>query len=112
MKPIGTDKRRVANMADAEFLPLFDDNGRQDGDVLQVNPNKRLGYGFHVYRMAPGHTTTAHVHEGDEEFLVLEGEVIDHDGYRYVKGDLVWLEADTMHHSYSPNGALLAVFFR
>ena len=52
------------------------------------------------------------VHEGDEEFFVLEGELIDHDGYRYKKGDLVWLDAKTGHNSYSPNGALLVVFFR
>ena len=53
-----------------------------------------------------------HVHDGHEEFLLLEGELIDHDGFKYEKGDLVWLEAGTEHNSYSPNGALLAVFFR
>ena len=62
--------------------------------------------------MAPGHTTTAHKHAGDEEFLVLEGELVDHDGHRYGPGDLVWLEAGTTHHSYSPEGALLVVYYR
>ncbi len=112
MRPIDSEKRRVVNIEHGEYLPLYDDDNREDGEVLQINPNKRLGYGFHVYRMPPGHLTTTHVHEGDEEFLVLEGEVIDHDGYRYGKGDLVWLEANTEHNSYSPNGALLAVYFR
>ena len=112
MQPIDPEKRRVVNIDSGEFLPFYDDQGRKDGEVLQVNPNKKIGYGFHVYRMPPGHTTTAHVHQGDEEFLILEGEIIDHDGYRYGKGDLVWLEAKTMHNSYTPNGALIAVYYR
>ena len=112
MKPIDKEKRRVVNIADSTFLPFIDENGGEDGEVLQVNPNKKRGYGFHVYRMPPGHTTTPHVHDGDEEFYVLEGEVVDHDGYRYRAGDLVWLEAKTKHNSYSPDGALLIVYYR
>lgn len=112
MKPIEKDKRRVVNIADGTFLPFTDENGSEDGEVLQVNPNTKRGYGFHVYRMPPGHTTTPHVHDGDEEFFILEGEVVDHDGYRYKAGDLVWLEAKTKHNSYSPDGALLVVYYR
>lgn len=112
MKPIEKEKRRVVNIADGTFLPFIDEDGSEDGEVLQVNPNKERGYGFHVYRMPPGHTTTPHVHDGDEEFYILEGEVVDHDGYRYKAGDLVWLEAKTKHNSYSPDGALLVVYYR
>ena len=46
------------------------------------------------------------------DFLMLEGEIVDHDGYVYKKGDLVWLEAGTEHNSYTENGAVMAVFFR
>ena len=112
MKPIEKEKRRVVNIADGTFLPFIDEDGSEDGEVLQVNPNKERGYGFHVYRMPPGHTTTPHVHDGDEEFYILEGEVVDHDGFRYKAGDLVWLEAKTKHNSYSPDGALLVVYYR
>lgn len=112
MKPIPNTKRRVANIDEAQFQPLLDETGRVDGEFLQINPNKPPGYGFHVYRMPPGHTTTAHVHQGAEEFLILEGELIDHDGYHYRQGDLVWLDANTEHNSYSPDGALLVVYFR
>lgn len=112
MKPIASAKRRVVNVENGEFKPLLDADGRQDGEVMQVNADERSGYGFHVYRMPPGHTTTPHVHSGDEEFYVLEGEIIDHDGFRYGKGDLVWLEAGTEHSSYTPEGALLVVFYR
>ena len=112
MKPISKSKRRVVNIENGEFLPLIDENGREDGQVLQLNPNHKRGFGFHIYAMPAGHHTTPHVHAGDEEFFVLAGEVIDHDGFRYQKGDLVWLEANTKHNSYSPDGAVLVVFYR
>ena len=109
MDPIASDDRRVANIRTGTYEPFVDADGRHDGDVLQVNPSNRRGYGFHVYRMAPGHTTTAHEHIGDEEFLIIEGELVDHDGYKYGPGDLVWLRSGTKHHSYSPGGCLIAV---
>ena len=112
MKPISAEKRKVINIDIGKFDPLSDDDGRVDGEVLQINPNYQLGCGFHIYRMPPGHTTTRHVHEGDEDFLILQGEIVDHDGFRYKQGDLVWLEAGTEHHSYTEHGALIAVFFR
>ena len=110
MEPIASNDRRVANIRSGTYEPFIVSNGRHDGDVLQVNPGNRTGYGFHVYRMEAGHTTTAHEHIGDEEFLVLEGELVDHDGYRYGPGDLVWLRSGTKHHSYSPDGCLIAVY--
>jgi len=112
MRPLNAKQRRVINIADGEFVPLIDDDGRKDGEVLQIHPGVKPGFGFHVYRMPPGHSTTPHVHEGDEEFYIIEGEIIDHDGYRYKAGYLVWLQANTKHNSYSPEGALLVVFFR
>ena len=112
MKPISKEKRRVVNIHSGQFRPFVDETGREDGEVLQINPNKETGYGFHIYRMPPGHLTTAHTHKGDEEFYILEGEIIDHDGYRYKQGDLVWLAAETKHNSYSPEGALIVVYYR
>ena len=112
MKSVPEEHRIVRNIFEDEFGTLIDEDGRTDGEILHANPNEKPGYGFHVYRMPAGHTTTSHVHAGAEEFLVLEGELTDHDGHIYVKGDLVWLEAGTEHNSYSKEGALLAVMFR
>ena len=66
MKPISSEKRKVVNIDEGEFKPLTDDDGRVDGEVFQINGNHELGCGFHIYRMPPGHTTTRHVHSGDE----------------------------------------------
>lgn len=109
LKPISEDDRRVANWNDARFETFLDDDGNPDGEVLQVNGGK-TGHGFHVYRMAPGTTTTAHEHLGDEEFLLIEGDLTDHDGYEYKPGDIVWLRSGTKHNSSTKNGCLLAVY--
>lgn len=109
MDKIPDTERRVANMFTDAFEPFLGSDGEPDGEVLQVNGG-RTGYGFHVYRMAPGQTTIAHTHIGDEEFLLIEGDLRDHDGYRYKPGDLVCLKSGTTHNSYSENGCVLAVY--
>lgn len=109
LKPIDPNDRRVVNIHDAEYKTFYS-HGKEDGSVLQLNDANQLGTGFHIYRMAPGDTTVAHEHMSDEEFLMLEGEIFDHDGVRYGPGDLVWLRKGTEHFSHSPNGCLIAVY--
>lgn len=111
MTPIAPADRRVANVHSDPFETFFSKSGEPDGEVLQVNGGK-TGYGFHVYRMQPGTTTVAHTHLGDEEFLLIEGDLTDHDGYEYKPGDLVCLRSGTTHNSTTTNGCLLAVFLR
>ena len=111
MDPIPESKRRVRNIHRDEFEPFVLDGAPCEGEtVLQLDEQVPRGTGFHVYRMAPGATTTAHVHESDEHFLVLEGDLRDHDGYVYRPGDLVMLEQGTEHNSTTVGGCTLAVF--
>ena len=111
MDPIPEPKRRVKNIHHDEFEPFMPGGAACEGEsVLQLDDKVPRGVGFHVYRMAPGTTTTAHVHESDEHFLVLEGDLSDHDGYVYRPGDLVLLDKGTEHHSTTVNGCTLAVF--
>ena len=109
MDPIGPDRRKVANIKTGAFEPFLTDDGQPDGEVLQVNGGKR-GYGFHIYRMAPGETTEAHTHIGDEEFFLIEGDLTDHDGYEYKAGDIVCLASGTKHNSTTSNGCTLVVY--
>jgi anti-sigma factor ChrR (cupin superfamily) len=106
---IKPEDRRVSNIRNGKFVTLISD-GVEDGSVLQLNDDKPLGTGFHIYRMAAGETTVAHKHASDEEFYIIEGDIIDHDGTRYGAGDLVWLRKGTEHTSYSPNGCLIVVY--
>lgn len=111
MKKIGPNDRRVANIHSAEYRPWINNDGKtSNSSILQLNPAKPFGIGFHVYRMEPGARSDAHEHGGDEEFLVLEGRLIDNDGTVYGPGDLVWLGPGTQHYSDAPEGCLLAVY--
>ncbi|MDA8761288.1 cupin domain-containing protein [Amylibacter sp.] len=109
LKPIAPEDRRVVNIKNADYVP-FISNGIEDGSVLQLGDSKALGSGFHIYRMTPGQTTIAHKHQSDEEFYIIEGDLVDHDGTKYGPGDLVWLRKGSEHTSYSPNGCLIVVY--
>jgi anti-sigma factor ChrR (cupin superfamily) len=110
MNPIAEQDRRVANIYTAEFKGYVYEDGVSLGDtLLQLDSDRPLGEGFHVYRMPAGMTTRPHRHNGHEQFLILEGELIDNDGTVYRRGDLVWLRDGTEHCSSTPQGCLLAV---
>lgn len=110
MKKVRDEDIRVANIHSAPFKPFVYDDGVQLGDsILQLGDDLPLGVGFHVYRMPPGMKTRGHRHNGHEQFLILEGELIENDGRVFKAGDLVWLRDGTEHSSYTPNGCLLAV---
>ena len=110
MKPIAPEDRRIANIHEAAFQSFVYPDGLALGDaILQLDDDKPLGEGFHVYRMPAGMTTRGHRHNGHEQFLILEGELIESDGTVFRKGDLVFYRDGTEHNSYTPNGCLLAV---
>jgi len=111
MDDITDSDRKVANIHSGTFVPFLGPNGETDGEVLQVNGGK-TGFGFHVYRMEAGQTTLPHTHVGDEEFLLISGDLTDHDGYEYRPGDLVCLRSGTTHSSFSRTGCVLAVYLR
>jgi anti-sigma factor ChrR (cupin superfamily) len=61
-------------------------------------------------RMLPGAATLPHVHPGFEDFLILEGELVDSDGAVFKAGDFVSYRPGTRHSSCAPRGCLIAVF--
>lgn len=110
MRPISDTDRRIANIHRDAFKPFVYADGLALGDeVLQLDGDRHLGEGFHVYKMPPGMTTRGHRHNGHEQFLILEGELHESDGTILRPGDLVFYRDGSEHHSYTPNGCLLAV---
>lgn len=113
MRKIENTERRIVNIKTAAFKPFVADGKIVEGQsFLQLDDTFEEGTGFHIYRMAPGSTSQPHEHTCHEQFLVLEGEVIDNDGYVYHPGDFVLLNSGTQHSSHSKTGATLAVFIR
>ena len=104
------EDRKIANIHDAAFRPFVYPDGQAFGDdILQLDTDMPLGEGFHVYRMPAGMTTRRHIHNGHEQFLIIEGELIEDDGKVLGPGDLVFYRDGTEHYSFTPNGCLLAV---
>ena len=113
MKNIGKNERLVANIKTAAFRPFVIDGREIPGQsFLQLDDTFPEGTGFHIYKMAPGSSSQPHEHSCHEQFLVLEGEVIDNDGHVYRPGDFVLLKQGTQHSSRTATGATLAVFIR
>ena len=73
--------------------------------MVSYSPETRRG--VHVMRMEPGAATIPHVHECMEEFLMLEGELIESDGTVLKKGDFATYRPGTRHNSRAETGCLL-----
>lgn len=65
-----------------------------------------------MLRMDAGAKSKPHEHLGFEEFLVMEGALIDCDGKAYRTGDFVRLLPGSKHSSHTPEGCTLLVMLR
>ena len=65
-----------------------------------------------LLRMEAGAQSRPHEHMGYEEFLVMDGELIDCDGTAYRSGDFVRLLPGSKHSSHTPDGCVLLVMLR
>ncbi len=65
-----------------------------------------------MLRMEAGAVSTPHEHMGYEEFLVLDGVLIDCDGAEYRSGDFVRFLPGSKHSSHTIDGCLLLVILR
>jgi len=65
-----------------------------------------------LLRMEADARSKPHEHTGFEEFLVMEGELIDCDGSRYLAGDYLKFQPGSKHSSYTPDGCTLLVMLR
>jgi len=103
--------RSITSISKAQFRP-FDLEGPVQPEMswLPISFRKETGMGSYVMRMQPGAVTIAHDHPGYEEFLVLEGELIDSDGTIFKAGDFVSFAPGTHHSSRTETGCFLAVF--
>lgn len=77
-----------------------------------VSYDEATGQGSYLMKMAPGTRCNAHRHEGPEEFFILSGDLVDHDGHAYRAGDFVSLGGGSAHYSVSRSGCELIVTHR
>ena len=107
-------KRKITNLYDIKFLP-FDSYGVVVPGMSwhKISYSKENGgHGTYVLKMEPGAKSLPHVHNGFEEFLMLDGELTDPDGKIFKKGDFISFEPGSKHSSQTINGCLVLVFMR
>ena len=107
-------ERFVNNINNLKFEP-FDYYGEPVKGMswCKISYDKKNGgFGTYILKMDPGAKTLPHIHQGFEEFYIIEGELEDADGKVLKKGDFITFEPGTIHNSYTKNGCLLIVFMR
>ena len=75
-------KRFINNIHNLEFKP-FDNYGEPVKGMSwhKISYDKQNGgFGTYILKMDPGAKSLSHVHQGFEEFYVIDGELIDADG--------------------------------
>ena len=102
------DDRTIVNIYETRFEP-YDLEGpvQDDMSLLSVSYSPETRRGIYAIRMEPGAVTIPHTHECMEEFLILEGELIESDGTVLKKGDFTSYRPGTRHHSHTETGCLL-----
>ena len=105
--------RKITDPFNVNFEP-FDRYGKPIPGISwhKVSYNLKNGCGTYILKMDPGSKTIPHKHINYEEFLILNGQLIDSDNKIFKKGDLVTFEPGTTHSSYTKNGCLILVFMR
>ena len=103
--------RTIVNIRETSF-DAYDLEGpvQEDMSLLRISYDRGTRRGIYVIRMEPGAVTIAHTHECMEEFLILEGELIESDGTVLKRGDFASYRPGTRHNSRTETGCLLVGF--
>ena len=106
-------KRKITDLINVKFEP-FDNYGAPIPGMgwHKISYNKETGQGSYILKMEPGAKSLSHKHINYEEFLMLDGELIDPDNKIFKKGDFITFEPGSSHSSHTKIGCLALVFLR
>ena len=108
-----SEHRNVVNFDPSQF-ELMEMDGLPDEQVWwrNISYDQASGQGSYLMIMAPGTRSNPHRHNGAEEFYIVEGDLVDHDGHTYQMGEFVSLSGGSEHYSHTPSGCKLVVTHR
>jgi quercetin dioxygenase-like cupin family protein len=103
--------RRVINTRNSEY-DVYDFGGPKLDNIsqLDLSYDRKTGHGAYMIRMEAGAETTAHRHNVREEYLILEGDLVEPGGLILGPGDYIIYEPGSEHSSRTVNGCLLVGF--
>ncbi len=102
------DYRTIFNTASTEFQPYdLDGPVQEDMSLLRLSYDQKSGQGAYMIKMEPGAETIKHVHRRREEYLILEGDLIESDGTVLGPGDYIVYEPGSEHNSRTETGCFL-----
>ena len=105
--------RKITDPFNVKFEPFNNYGSAIPGmSWHKITYNQKTGQGTYILKMEPGAKSKAHKHVNFEEFIILDGELIDPDNKIFKKGDVVTYEPGSRHSSYTKNGCLILVFMR
>ena len=107
------DKRKITNLDNLKFEP-FDKYGEpiEGWSWHKISFDEKTNFGTYISKLDPGTKTVPHTHTGNEEFLILEGELIDSDGTIFKKGDFISYQPNSSHSSFTEKGCVILTFMR
>ena len=105
------NKRKIINTNHLKFKP-FDKYGKPINGWTwhNISFDKETNFGTYISKLEPGTKTLPHVHSGYEEFLILDGELVDSDGTIFKKGDFISYKPNSTHSSHTKKGCLILTF--
>jgi len=106
-------ERKITDPFNVKFEP-FDNYGSPITGMSwhKITYSEKKGQGTYILKMDPGARSKLHQHTSFEEFIMLDGELIDPDNKIFKKGDIVTFNPGSIHSSYTKNGCLILVFMR
>ncbi len=106
-------KRKITDPFQVKF-EAFDNYGTVIPGMSwhKITYNQKNGQGTYILKMDKGAKSKLHEHKNFEEFIILDGELIDADNKVFKKGDILSYEPGSIHSSYTKNGCLILVFMR
>ena len=100
--------RKIISTATTTFAPYtLDGPVQEDMSQLELSYDAKTHQGAYMIRMQPGAETKRHIHKRREEYLILEGELIESDGTVLKQGDYVIYEPGSEHNSRTETGCFL-----
>jgi len=105
------NNRRVIDTRKSKY-EVYDFGGPKLDNIgqLDLTYDHKTGHGAYMIRMDPGAETTAHRHSVREEYLIIEGDLVEPGGLTLGPGDYIIYEPGSEHSSRTVNGCLLVGF--